>query len=80
MAFACVYMLTQQVAPAVPKLREKKELETVFRSFWNNINQQMMDYRMFSEGLNLLVKNLLKKIKIIILTYIHNRKVSKNIY
>ena len=23
----------------------KKELETVFRLFWNNINQQMMDYQ-----------------------------------
>ena len=26
-------------------MREKKELETVFRLFWNNINQQMMDYQ-----------------------------------
>jgi hypothetical protein len=59
MAFACVYMLTQQVAPAVPKLREKKELETVFRSFWNNIYQQMMNYPeiRFTEKRPLILKN-----------------------
>ena len=31
-------MLTQQFASAVPKLREKEEMETVFRSFWDNIS------------------------------------------
>jgi len=40
-------MLTPQLALAVPKLREKKELEIVFRLFWNNINQQIMDYPKF---------------------------------
>jgi hypothetical protein len=29
---------------AVPKLQEMEELETISRLFWNNINQQMMDY------------------------------------
>jgi hypothetical protein len=38
MAFACFYMLTQQVTPAVPKLWEKRELETICRSIWNAIN------------------------------------------
>jgi hypothetical protein len=52
-------MLTQQVAPAVPKLREKKELETVFRLFWNNINQQIMNYPeiRFTEKRPLILKN-----------------------
>jgi hypothetical protein len=45
MAFACVYMLTQQAGHSSAKMREKKELETVFRLFWNNTNQQMMDYQ-----------------------------------
>jgi hypothetical protein len=36
-------------AQAVPNLREKKELKTVFQLFWNSINQQMMDYHGLSK-------------------------------
>jgi len=39
-----VYMLVLQAAPATPKMWKKKELETVFQLFWNNINQLMMDH------------------------------------
>ena len=45
MALACVYMHTQQVGFSSAKITGKEELETVFRLFWNNINQQMMDYQ-----------------------------------
>ena len=45
MALACVYMHTQQVGSSSAKITGKGELETVFRLFWNNINQQMMDYQ-----------------------------------
>ena len=42
LAFICSY---SRLTPAKPKMWEKKELETVFRLFWNNINQLMMDYQ-----------------------------------
>ena len=45
MAFACVYMHTQQVGSSSAKITGKEEVKTVFRLFWNNINQQMMDYQ-----------------------------------
>ena len=45
MAFAYVYMLIQQAGPIASKIWENKELETVFRSFLNNINQLMVDYQ-----------------------------------
>ena len=52
MAFACVYMHTQQVGSSSAKITGKEELETVFRLFWNNINQQMMDDQSSSITLN----------------------------
>jgi hypothetical protein len=42
LAFICSH---SRSATAVQKMREKKELETAFRLFGNNINQQMMDYQ-----------------------------------
>jgi len=39
LAFICSY---SRLTPATPEMWEKKELETVFRLFWNNINQLMM--------------------------------------
>jgi hypothetical protein len=56
-------MLTQQFAPAVPKLREKEEMETVFRSFWD-IYQQIMNYPeiRFTEKRPLILKNLVEGI------------------
>jgi hypothetical protein len=47
-------MLHHRLAPAVPKLWEKKEQEIVFRLLWNNINQQMMVYRDF-----IIIKNVI---------------------
>src|SRR5664280_1184057 len=41
LAFICSY---SRLTPATQKMWEKKELETVFRLFWNNINQLMMDH------------------------------------
>ena len=49
MAFAFVYMHTQQVGSSSAKITGKEELETVFRLFWNNVNQQMMDYLLFTK-------------------------------
>ena len=41
-----VFMCSRfRLAQGVQKLREKRESETVFRLFLNNINRQMMDYR-----------------------------------
>jgi hypothetical protein len=44
MVFACVYVLASRLIEAMPKMREKRA-EAGFRLFWNNINQQMMDYQ-----------------------------------
>jgi type IV secretory pathway VirD2 relaxase len=33
------------LAPAVLKTGKKKELETEFQLFWNNINQKVMGYQ-----------------------------------
>jgi hypothetical protein len=41
-AFICSH---SRLAPEAPKIREKKEMETVFRLFWNNTNQLMVDYQ-----------------------------------
>jgi hypothetical protein len=41
----CVYLLHRRLAPAVLKTRKKKELETEFQLFWNNINQKVMGYQ-----------------------------------
>jgi hypothetical protein len=38
------------LAPAVLKTRKKKELETEFQLFWNNINQKVMDYLSTGSG------------------------------
>jgi len=43
-AFLCSY---NKLAPVTLKIWKKKELETVFRLFWDNINQLMVDYQLF---------------------------------
>jgi hypothetical protein len=44
----CLYLYdTQQVGSSSAKITGNEELETVFRLFWNNINQQMMDNQFF---------------------------------
>jgi len=45
MAFACVYVLSQQVGSSSVKITGKERAETVFRLFRNNINQLIVDYQ-----------------------------------
>jgi len=40
---------------------KKKELETVFRLFWNNINQLMMDHQQANTSLNIIYAKGLKR-------------------
>jgi hypothetical protein len=45
MAFACVYVLAQQVDPISAKNTGKERTEAGFRLFWNNINRLLVDYQ-----------------------------------
>ena len=40
MIFAFFIRLRHNLAQAVPKLKKKNELKTLFRLFWNNLNQR----------------------------------------
>ena len=46
-------MHTQQVGSSSAKITGKEEVKTVFRLFWNNINQQMMDYQYKNKIVNM---------------------------
>jgi hypothetical protein len=47
MAYACVYVLAQLAGLSSAKNAGKERAEVGFRLFWNNINQQMMDFQNF---------------------------------